>query len=95
MENDKKLTHYIAVNEGAAISTAIGRHLSTNEVCCVYLQNSGLGNAVNPLISIAHKKVYSIPLLLLIGWRGSPNRNRYTDRQFNIYRSGCRSASTR
>ena len=40
------------------------------------MQNSGLGNALNPLISIAHKKVYSIPMLLLIGWRGSP---RYKD----------------
>ena len=40
----------------------------------MYLQNSGLGNAINPLISIAHKKVYSIPLLLMIGWRGSPNK---------------------
>ena len=37
------------------------------------MQNSGLANAINPLISIAHKKVYSIPLVLLIGWRGSPN----------------------
>ena len=74
LENDKKLTHYIAVNEGAAISTAVGRHLSTNEVCCVYLQNSGLGNAINPLISIAHKKVYSIPLIMVIGWRGAPGQ---------------------
>lgn len=39
----------------------------------IYFQNSGLGNAINPLISIAHKKVYSIPLILLIGWRGAPN----------------------
>ena len=40
----------------------------------MYLQNSGLGNAINPLISVAHRKVYSIPLLLMIGWRGSPNK---------------------
>ena len=38
------------------------------------MQNSGLGNAINPLISIAHKKIYSIPLLLMIGWRGAPNQ---------------------
>ena len=44
------------------------------KLACVYLQNSGLGNAVNPLISIAHKNVYSIPLLLLIGWRGAPGK---------------------
>ena len=40
---------------------------------CIYMQNSGLGNAINPLISITNKNVYSIPSLLLIGWRGSPN----------------------
>lgn len=71
LENDKKLTHYITVNEGAAISMAIGHHLSTNEISCVYLQNSGLSNAINPLISLAHKKVYSIPLIMVIGWRGA------------------------
>jgi phosphonopyruvate decarboxylase len=74
LENDKKLTHYITVNEGAAISMAIGHHLNTNELSCVYLQNSGLGNAINPLISIAHKKVYSIPLIMVIGWRGAPGQ---------------------
>ena len=41
-------------------------------MACVYMQNSGLSNAINPLISIADKKVYSIPLMLVIGWRGSP-----------------------
>ena len=50
----------------------IGYHLSTGKIGCLYLQNSGLSNAINPLISIAHKKVYSIPLFLLIGWRGAP-----------------------
>ena len=74
IENDKKLTHYTTVNEGTAISTAIGRHLDTSEIPCVYLQNSGLGNAINPLISIAHNKVYSIPLIMVIGWRGAPRQ---------------------
>ena len=64
--------HIISVNEGSAISLAVGYHLSTNKIACVYLQNSGLGNAINPLISIAHKQVYSVPLVLIIGWRGSP-----------------------
>ena len=64
--------HVVAVNEGIATSLCIGNHLATGNLPCVYLQNSGLGNAINPLISIAHKKVYSIPLLLLIGWRGAP-----------------------
>ena len=68
--SDKK--HVVAVNEGVATSICIGNHLATGNLPCVYLQNSGLGNAVNPLISVAHKKVYSIPLFLLIGWRGAP-----------------------
>ena len=70
-----KNKHVIAVNEGAAISIGIGYHLSKNKIPCVYFQNSGLGNAINPLISIAHKEVYSIPLLLVIGWRGSPKQS--------------------
>ena len=64
--------HVVATNEGVATSVCIGNYLATGNLPCVYLQNSGLGNAVNPLISVAHKKVYSIPLLLLIGWRGAP-----------------------
>ena len=70
-----KKKHIIAVNEGSAISLGIGYYLSKKRIACVYLQNSGLGNAINPLISIAHKKIYSIPLLLIIGWRGSPKKN--------------------
>ena len=71
-ENVKKDKHVIAANEGNAFSLAAGFHLATGELPLVYMQNSGLGNAINPLISIAHKKVYSIPLLLMIGWRGAP-----------------------
>ena len=63
--------HIIAANEGAAIGLAIGHHLSSGKVPLVYLQNSVLGNTVNPLISLASQEVYSIPILLLIGWRGS------------------------
>lgn len=62
--------HQIAPNEGAAIGYAIGHHLVTGEMSMVYLQNSGLGNALNPLVSLAAQRVYSIPMLLLIGWRG-------------------------
>jgi len=62
--------HIIAANEGAAIALASGWHLATNSTPCVYMQNSGLGNAVNPLVSLADPQVYSIPMLLLIGWRG-------------------------
>ena len=66
--------HIIATSEGAAISMGIGHYLSTKKTPCVYLQNSGLSNAINPLISIASKDVYSIPLFLIIGWRGSPKK---------------------
>ena len=71
-QNLSKSKHIIAANEGSAVSLGIGYYLSTKKTPCIYLQNAGLGNAINPLISIAHKKVYSIPLLLMIGWRGSP-----------------------
>ena len=64
--------HVEVFNEGSAVSLAIGYYLATKKIPCVYMQNSGLGNAINPLVSIAHPKVYSIPLLLIIGWRGSP-----------------------
>ena len=72
LDKFKKNQHIMAANEGSAISLATGYYLSTKKAGCVYLQNSGIGNAINPLISIAHNKVYSIPMLLLIGWRGSP-----------------------
>lgn len=64
--------HIIAANEGSAVGLAIGHHLSSGKVPLVYLQNSGLGNTVNPLISLASEEVYSIPILLVIGWRGEP-----------------------
>ena len=70
--NSKK--HKIAVNEGSAVALGIGHYLATKKIACVYMQNSGLGNAINPLASIAHHRVYSIPLLLLIGWRGAPSQ---------------------
>jgi len=65
--------HVIAANEGGAVGLAVGHHLATGKVPLVYLQNSGLGNTVNPLLSIADDKVYGIPMLLLIGWRGEPD----------------------
>ena len=72
LKNKSKKDHIIATNEGSAISIGIGYYLSTKRVPSIYMQNSGLSNALNPLISIAHPKVYSIPLILIIGWRGSP-----------------------
>ena len=64
--------HVIAANEGSAIATAAGYHFATGEVPMVYLQNSGLGNAVNPIMSLAHKEVYSTPMVVVVGWRGCP-----------------------
>ncbi len=75
LESKNKKNHLIATNEGSAVSIGIGHHLSTKKIPCIYMQNSGLSNALNPIISIAHKKVYSIPLILIIGWRGSPKIN--------------------
>ncbi|MDR2396159.1 MAG: phosphonopyruvate decarboxylase [Endomicrobium sp.] len=71
-DNCEKNKHIIAVNEGAAIALASGYNIATREVALVYMQNSGIGNAVNPLLSLVDAEVYKIPMLLLIGWRGEP-----------------------
>ncbi len=73
LNNTKKFKNFILTNEGSAVATGIGYYLSTNKLPAIYMQNSGLGNSINPLISIAHNKVYQIPMLLIIGWRGAPN----------------------
>lgn len=70
---DKK-KHIIAANEGNAIGLAAGYHLSTKTTPLVYMQNSGIGNIINPLVSLVHKSVYHIPMILLIGWRGEPGK---------------------
>lgn len=62
----------IAANEGAAIGLAAGHYLATGSPACVYMQNSGEGNIINPLASLTDPEVYSIPVLLVIGWRGRP-----------------------
>lgn len=64
--------HVIAANEGASVGIAIGHYLRTGNPAAVYLQNSGTGNTVNPLLSLADPDVYGIPMLLVIGWRGQP-----------------------
>ncbi len=64
--------HVIAANEGNAVALALGHYLATGKAGLVYMQNSGLGNAINPLLSLADARVYGIPMLLLIGWRGRP-----------------------
>ena len=65
--------HVIAVNEGSAAALAAGYHLATGKTPLVYLQNSGLGNIVNPLLSLLHEEVYGIPCVFVIGWRGEPD----------------------
>lgn len=62
--------HVITSNEGSAVAHAIGYYAATEKLAAVYMQNSGLGNAYNPLISLADPAIYSVPMILLIGWRG-------------------------
>lgn len=62
----------IAANEGAAVGLAAGHYLATGKPACVYMQNSGEGNIINPIASLTDPEVYNIPVLLLIGWRGRP-----------------------
>ena len=64
--------HIISANEGNAVGLAAGHYLGSKKPSMVYLQNSGIGNIVNPILSLADKEVYKIPMLLLIGWRGEP-----------------------
>tara|TARA_B100000902_G_scaffold393482_1_gene447813 strand:+ start:4189 stop:5313 length:1125 start_codon:yes stop_codon:yes gene_type:complete len=67
-----KNDHVITANEGGAIGLAIGHHMATGNTPLIYMQNSGLGNSINPLLSLADPDVYSIPMILLVGWRGEP-----------------------
>lgn len=71
-DNTHRQKHIIAANEGAAMGIAAGYYMASGKIPLVYMQNSGLGNTVNPLLSLADEKVYSLPILLMIGWRGEP-----------------------
>lgn len=64
--------HIIAANEGNCVGLAAGYHLATGKVPVVYMQNSGEGNIINPLASLLNDKVYAIPMIFIIGWRGEP-----------------------
>ena len=68
-----KQHNIIAANEGNAIGIAAGYYMATGKIPVVYMQNSGIGNAMNPLLSLTHRDVYSIPMILVIGWRGDPS----------------------
>lgn len=73
IENYKgDMSHYVTANEGAAVGMAIGSFLASGRPACVYMQNSGIGNAVNPLASLANGDVYGIPIFFIVGWRGEP-----------------------
>ena len=71
-DNSPQNRHIIAANEGNALAIAAGYYLATSKIACVYMQNSGQGNIVNPLLSLIDEDVYRIPVLLIIGWRGEP-----------------------
>ena len=73
-ENATKDQHVVVPNEGAGIALATGHYMATGRTPLVYMQNSGLGNAVNPIVSLPSQDVYQIPLVLLIGWRGQPGK---------------------
>ena len=73
-DNTPSDKHIIAANEGNAIGLAAGYHMATGNIPLVYMQNSGIGNAVNPLLSLMDSAVYKIPVLLMIGWRGEPGK---------------------
>lgn len=66
--------HLVPANEGAAVGYAVGTYLSSGKPACVYMQNSGIGNIVNPITSLANRLVYDIPILFVIGWRGEPGK---------------------
>ena len=66
--------HITAANEGGAVALACGHYLATGNIAVVYMQNSGTGNAINPLVSLADTDVCSIPLLLIVGYRGEPGK---------------------
>ena len=67
-----KQHHLIAANEGNCLALAAGYHLATSKIPVVYMQNSGEGNIINPLASLVNDKVYAIPVVFIIGWRGEP-----------------------
>ena len=74
LARDSNVIHIRAVNECESIALSAGYFLGTNQIGMVYMQNSGLGKAVNPLTSLVDPQVFSIPILLLIGWRGEPGK---------------------
>ncbi len=71
-KNRTKIENIVTANEGVAVSLGLGYHLAKQRIPCIYMQNSGLGNATDPLTNLCNKDVYKIPMVLIIGWRGAP-----------------------
>ena len=71
-DNSDEGSHVITANEGSAIALAAGQYAVSGDPSLVYMQNSGFGNALNPLLSLADPLVYSIPMIVMVGWRGEP-----------------------
>lgn len=84
ISESSKLTNVVAANEGTAVSLATGHYLATSQVPVVYMQNSGLGNAINPLLSLVHHHVYGIPMVVFVGWRGE-----HWDEPQHMVQGGC------
>ena len=78
--------HVVAADEGGAAALAAGRYLATGERSVVYLQNSGIGNAVNPICSLLNEEVYAIPALFVVGWRGEPGVH---DEPQHVFQGAC------
>ena len=74
VNSDTGITQIAAACEGSAVSIAVGQAIASGRTPCVYMQNSGLPNALNPLLSIAGRACFDVPLLLVVGWRGQPGR---------------------
>ena len=75
LQDKNKKQHVVATKEGSAVAIGIGHYLSTTKIPTIYMQNFVLSNAITPLLSIDLEKVTSMPLILVIGWRGSPKTN--------------------
>ncbi|RUT02765.1 thiamine pyrophosphate enzyme [Dulcicalothrix desertica PCC 7102] len=65
--NDEKLTYISSANEGDALATAAGMVIGGKRAV-VMMQNSGLGNAVSPITSLAY--IFKIPVLIICTLRG-------------------------
>lgn len=74
-EGKQEFQHFVPANEGAAVGIAAGSYIATGCPSLVYMQNSGIGNTINPIASLLHKDVYEIPMLFVIGWRGEPGKH--------------------